>query len=132
MDNAHAAHPAHLETTDPTNKTKLGGGVVIKSHAGGAYITDALSSAVVKTVLQRAGVPYQTYFNRSDMRSGSTLGGAVITKCGMHGADIGIAQLAMHSACECFAKIDYEMMTKALTEFYSSEILVDENGIKVR
>ena len=131
VDNAHAAHPAHLETTDPTNKTKLGGGVVIKSHAGGAYITDALSSAVVKTVLQRAGVPYQTYFNRSDMRSGSTLGGAVITKCGMHGADIGIAQLGMHSAVEIFCKDDLSHLTLGLTAFFSTNLLFEKDGFLI-
>jgi aspartyl aminopeptidase len=95
-DNAHAAHPNHPEKCDPTNRVRLGGGIVIKSHANGAYITDALSSAVFKTVLDKAGVPYQTFFNRSDMRSGRTLGAFVMTKMGMHGVDIGLPQLRVH------------------------------------
>ncbi len=129
VDNAHAVHPNHPEKADPTNKTVLGGGVVIKNHADKAYITDALSSALVKTLLDNADVKHQTFFNRSDVRSGSTLGKAALRHTGILGADIGLAQLAMHSACECFAKSDYEQMKKALSAFYAANILRDEQGI---
>ena len=131
LDNAHAAHPNHPEKSDPSNKTALGGGIVIKNHANRAYITDALSSAVVKTVFENAGVKHQTFFNRSDVRSGSTLGAAALRHTGMLGADAGLAQLAMHSACECFAKADYEELTKGLLALYSSVILRTENGVTV-
>ncbi len=132
VDNAHGVHPAHPEKSDPTNKTLLGGGVVIKNHAGGAYITDALSSAAVKTVFEKAGVSYQSFFNRSDMRSGSTLGAAALRRLGVRGADIGIAQLAMHSACECFAKKDYEELVNGLTAFFSSELLFEDGALLIR
>ncbi|MBQ8685895.1 MAG: M18 family aminopeptidase [Clostridia bacterium] len=132
VDNAHATHPNHPEKSDTTNKAALGGGVVIKSHAGGAYITDAISSVVVKTLLDKAGVKRQSFFNRSDVRSGSTLGASAVTRFGMAGADIGIAQLAMHSACECFAKSDYTELVNALTAFYSSDFLVEEDGYIIR
>ncbi|MBO5240412.1 MAG: M18 family aminopeptidase [Clostridia bacterium] len=132
VDNAHALHPNHPEKSDPTNKTLLGGGVVIKSHAGGAYVTDAVSSAIVKTVLEKAGVSYQSFFNRSDARSGSTLGVAALTRLGIAGADIGLAQLAMHSACECFAASDYIELVNGLTAFYSSDFIADSNGFTVR
>ena len=82
----------------------MGGGVVIKNHANKAYTTDALSSAVIKTVFDKAGVRYQTFFNRSDMRSGGTLGAISLGHVGVLSADLGLAQLAMHSASECFAK----------------------------
>ena len=132
VDNAHAVHPNHPEKSDPSNKCVLGGGVVIKSHAGGAYITDALSSATLKTVLEKAGVKYQPFFNRSDVRSGRTLGASLVTKFGMAGADIGLAQLAMHSACECFHSADYPELLNALTAFYSSDFLAEEDGFVVR
>ncbi|MBQ8308398.1 MAG: M18 family aminopeptidase [Clostridia bacterium] len=131
-DNAHALHPNHPEKSDPTNKTLLGGGIVIKSHAGGAYITDAVSSAVVKTVFEKAGVTYQSFFNRSDVRSGSTLGVSALTRLGMAGADIGIAQLAMHSACECFAASDFDEYVNGMTAFYSSDIFVENDGFTVQ
>lgn len=132
VDNGHAAHPNHGEKADLTNRATLGGGVIVKAHAGGAYITDAVSSAVLKTVLDKAGVKYQYFFNRSDVRSGTTLGAAAIAKFGVTGADIGLAQLAMHSASECFAKADYAELVNALTAFYSSDFLADENGFLIR
>ena len=132
VDNAHALHPNHPEKSDPTNKTLLGGGVVIKSHAGGAYVTDAISSAVVKTVFEKAGVTYQNFFNRSDVRSGSTMGVSALTRLGIAGADIGLAQLAMHSACECFASSDYIGLLNGLTAFYSSDFIAENGGFIIR
>ena len=128
VDNAHALHPNHPETSDSTNKATLGGGVTVKTHAGGAYITDGLSAGVVKTLFQRAGVKYPDFFNRSDAKSGATLGASVATRLGVLGADIGVAQLAMHSACECFAVADYEELKNGLTAFYSSKIIRKEDG----
>ncbi len=132
VDNAHAVHPNHPEKSDPTNKTLLGKGVVIKSHANGAYVTDALSSAVVKRIFEKAGVPYQYFFNRADMPSGSTLGVAITTRLGMNGADIGIAQLAMHSAMECCCILDYAPLVDGITAFYSMDITGDGNSFTVK
>ena len=131
LDNAHAMHPNHPEKSDPTNKTVLGGGVVIKAHANKAYTTDALSSAVVKTVFDKAGVKYQTFFNRSDMRSGGTLGAISLGHVGVMSADLGLAQLAMHSATECIAKSDYLELVNGLTAYYSSDIVVTDGGVCV-
>ncbi len=131
LDNAHAMHPNHPEKCDPTNKTTMGGGVVVKSHANKAYTTDALSSAVIKTIFKKAGVKYQTFFNRSDMRSGGTLGAISLSHASILSADLGLAQLAMHSASECFAKADYEELLNGLTAYYSSNILFGENGVEI-
>ena len=128
VDNGHAVHPNHPEKSDPTNKTVLGGGVVIKNHAGKAYITDAASAAVVKTIFNNANVKYQNYFNRSDVRSGSTLGAFAVCHLGAHGADIGIAQLAMHSASECFAKADFDAEVDGLTAFFNTKLTRVEDG----
>ena len=132
LDNAHAMHPNHPEKCDPTNKTVMGGGVVIKNHANKAYTTDAVSSAIVKTVFDKAGVKYQTFFNRSDMRSGGTLGAISLGHVGVLSADLGLAQLAMHSASECFAKADYAELVNGLTAYYSSDILFTADGVEVK
>ncbi len=128
-DNAHAIHPNHGEKCDQTNKPTLGGGVVIKSQAGGAYITDAVSSAVVKTVFDSGNIPYQTFCNRADMQGGSTLAPKTIRHIGVAGADIGLAQLAMHSACECVAYADYESLEKGITAYFSSNIKLCDGTI---
>ena len=130
-DNAHAVHPNHPEKADPTNGPKLGGGIVIKAHANKAYMTDAISSAVIKTVFDNAEIPYQSFYNRSDVRSGSTLGALVTRHIGVAGADIGIAQLAMHSACESIAVADYEVMRKGLSAYFATTLKFAEDNIFV-
>ncbi len=131
LDNAHSLHPNHPEKCDLTNRAVMGGGVVIKGHAGGAYTTDALSSSVVKTIFKRAGVKYQTFFNRSDMRSGSTLGAISLGQAGILSADLGLAQLAMHSAVETFAASDYAELRRGLEAFYRSAIKIDGETVEI-
>ncbi len=131
-DNGHALHPNHPEKTDLTNKPTLGGGVLIKNHANKAYITDGLSAAVVKTIFDKADVRYQAFFNRSDAQSGSTLGAAALRHTSIRGADIGLCQLAMHSACECCAASDYDEMIKGLAAFYSTNLSFTPDGIFVK
>lgn len=99
-DNAHAVHPAHPEKADITNRPILGGGIVIKYHGGQKYTSDAMSAARMKLWCERAGVPYQTFANRSDMTGGSTLGNISTSHVSLASVDIGLPQLAMHSAVE--------------------------------
>lgn len=99
-DNAHAVHPAHPEKADPTNRPLLGGGIVIKYHGGQKYTSDALSAAQIRLWCERAGVPCQTFANRSDAVGGSTLGNISTSHVSLTSVDIGLPQLAMHSAVE--------------------------------
>ena len=115
-----------------TNKTLLGGGVVIKSHANGSYVTESIAEAIVKTIFDNAGVTHQTFFNRSDVRSGSTLGKIALTRMGVLGADIGLAQLAMHSATESLVLTDYTELVNGLTAFFSTEIITENDGWSLR
>ena len=131
LDNAHAVHPNHPEKSDVTNKALLGGGIVIKNHANKAYTTGAMSSAILKKIFKDNGVKYQAFFNRSDVRSGSTLGAAALRQTGMLAADAGIAQLAMHSSCECFAKSDYAELLNGLNALYSACLTIEEDGVSV-
>ncbi len=132
LDNAHSLHPNHPEKCDPTNRAIMGKGVVIKGHAGGAYTTDALTSAVLKELFQKHGVPFQTFYNRSDLRSGSTLGAISLGQAGIPSADMGLAQLAMHSAVETVARADLEALSRALDAFYGCDIRFDGEGVTVR
>lgn len=129
LDVAHAVHPNHPEKHDPSNRTTLGGGIVIKYNGNTAYVTNGKSSAVMKAIFDQANVRYQTYYCRSDMPCGSTLGRSFVTKVGMLAVDIGLPQLAMHSACECFAKNDYVELEKGLSAFYQTKLNVTDDGI---
>jgi aspartyl aminopeptidase len=131
LDNAHAAHPNHPEKCDPTNRPCMGSGVLIKAHACGAYITEALSAAVLKTIFEKANVPHAYFYNRSDVASGSTLAGMAVRYVSIPGADIGIPQLAMHSACECIAYTDYEALENGLNAYYSAVISINGDDVVI-
>ena len=132
LDNAHALHPNRPEKCDPTNRVTMGGGIVLKSHADKAYTTDAATAAVVKKIFENAGVKYQSFFNRSDMRSGGTLGSVSLSQLCVPSADIGLAQLAMHSAVETLAKEDFYELLKGLSAFYQSDISFSAQKITVK
>lgn len=117
-DNAHAVHPAHPEKSDPTNRPYLNGGIVIKYHGGQKYTTDAGSGARMKQLCRQAGVPFQTYANRADMAGGSTLGNLSASHVPVESVDIGLPQLAMHSAVETAGLRDTGYAVKALAYFY--------------
>lgn len=117
-DNAHAVHPNHPEKADPTNRPYLNGGIVIKFHGSQRYTTDAFSAAVMKDICNRAEVPYQTYHNRSDIAGGSTLGNISTAHVSVNTVDIGLPQLAMHSACETAGAKDTEYLIRAMKCFY--------------
>lgn len=117
-DNAHAVHPNHPEKADPTNRPYPNGGVVIKFHGSQRYATDAFSAARMRDICSRAGVPCQTYHNRSDVAGGSTLGNISTAQVSVSTVDIGLAQLAMHSACETAGVKDTEYLLNAIRCFY--------------
>lgn len=117
-DNAHALHPNHQEKADVTNKPVLNGGIVIKYHGSQRYATDAYSSAVMKDICNRAGVPYQSYANRSDIAGGSTLGNILASQVSVNMVDIGLPQLAMHSAMETAGVKDVIYLLEVLRAFY--------------
>ena len=73
-DNAHAVHPNYQQKTDVNNCNYMNEGIVIKSHAGQKYTSDAVSIAIFKAICEKAGVPVQFFANRSDAAGGSTLG----------------------------------------------------------
>lgn len=129
MDNAHALHPNHAEKCDITNRCFLNKGIVIKHHANQSYLTDGLSSAVLKNIFDKANVPYQDFYNRSDVRSGSTLGTISNKQVSLHTVDIGLAQLAMHSFCETMGSDDLDVLLDGLKAFYLSNTNFDENSI---
>lgn len=129
IDNGHAVHPAHPEKYDLTNKVFMGKGIVIKHNTN--YATDGMSSAIFKKCLDNCGIAHQDYYNRSDIRSGGTLGLCVSTQLDMYVCDIGLAQLAMHSACETVSVADVCLMTDAVRAVFNSNIVVADSSAVV-
>lgn len=121
-DNGHAVHPNKPEKADPTNAPKPNGGIVIKYNANQKYTTDGVSEAILKKILIQNNIPYQEYVNRSDIAGGSTLGNLSNEKVSLNTADIGTAQLAMHSCYETGGIKDTSYLIDGIKAFYNSTI----------
>ena len=118
-DNGHALHPNYPEKCDPTNRPKLNEGILLKYSANLRYTTDGKSAAKLKLLAKKAGVPLQIFFNRSDMMGGSTLGNISLSQVPVHSVDIGLPQLAMHSAYETAGVKDYANLLKLTETFFA-------------
>ena len=121
-DNAHAVHPNHPEKCDEGNRAFLNQGIVVKEAANQKYCTDAFSRAVFCSLCNNVGVPFQRFANRSDMAGGSTLGNLSNMQASIHGADVGCAQLSMHSAYETAGARDVLLAERAIRAFYDADL----------
>lgn len=131
-DNSHAVHPNHPEFADRNDRPEMNKGVVIKYNADQRYTTDAVSAAAFSELCRRAGVPTQRFTNRADLRGGSTLGNISTAHVSVDSVDIGLAQLAMHSAYETAGTKDTEYLIRAAEVFFASSFLRRENGISLK
>ena len=107
-DNAHGVHPNHPEKSDPTSRPYVNGGIVLKFQGSQKYTTDAWSAAVVRDICREQDIPCQNFANRADVPGGSTI----------PAADIGLAQLAMHSAFETAGEKDTEYLVRLCQGFF--------------
>ena len=119
-DNAHALHPNHGEYADRNDRPALNEGIVLKYHAEQKYTTDGLSAAVFTELCKRAGVLVQRFSNRADLPGGSTLGNISSAHVSVNTVDIGLAQLAMHSAYETAGAKDTADLIRAAKALFES------------
>lgn len=117
-DNGHAVHPNHPEKSDPTNRPFINGGVVLKFQGSQRYTTDGFSAAVVRDICKKHDIPVQNFANRADIPGGSTLGNISTAHVSIPSADIGLAQLAMHSAFETGGVQDTKAMADLVRWFF--------------
>lgn len=128
-DNGHAIHPNHPEMSDDKNLCILNKGILLKFNSNMAYTSDAFTSAFVKTLCKDNNIPYQVFFNRSDIRGGSTLGNISISQESILTADIGMPQLAMHSSFETIGSEDTKHMFNLMSSFYKTVFKIDNDKI---
>ena len=127
-DNAHAVHPNYTEKADPTSRPYLNGGIVIKYSANQKYTTDAVSGAIFRELCRLAEVPVQEFHNRSDMLGGSTLGNISCAQVPVNTVDIGLPQLAMHSAYETAGAKDTEYLIRVAQKLFSTAVQAKGDG----
>ncbi len=121
-DNAHGVHPNHTEKADPTNRPYINEGIVLKYSANQKYTTDGVSGGIFRLLCKKAGVPVQSFTNRSDSLGGSTLGNISNSQVAVNTVDIGLPQLAMHSPYETAGVKDTAYLVRAAELLFSSSI----------
>ncbi len=117
VDGAHATHPNYADRHEPDHRIALDGGPVIKINANARYATDAVGRAIVEEACRVAEVPFQVFVNRSDLPCGSTVGPVTAARLGVTTADVGLAQLSMHSARELCGYDDPPRLAAMLAAF---------------
>lgn len=127
-DNTHAVHPNHPELHDESNQCWINGGIVIKEAANQRYTTDAFGRALFEEACLRAEVPTQAFANRSDLLGGSTLGNLATRQVSLHTIDIGLPQLAMHSAFETAGVLDTWFLMQATQELFGMPFTIADDG----
>ena len=118
-DAAHAAHPAHLGKTDPTNRGKINEGISIKISAKQKYTSDGYSIAVIKQLVEGTEIQIQAFVNESNELGGSTIGPISSTHLDIDGVDLGIPMFAMHSVRELCGIFDVFYLKELAKEFFS-------------
>ena len=103
----------------------------MKFNANLRYCTDGAAAALLKIIAEKAGVRMQDYRNRADIPGGSTLGRISLAQISVPTADIGLAQLAMHSAFETASAKDAGDLLALMRAYYSSALERTEDGFRV-
>lgn len=116
-DMAHAFHPGHAGAYDDQHRVHLNHGPVIKTNASQRYTSESLSAGVFQLACERAGVPWQSYVQRSDLACGSTIGPLAASRLGLRSVDVGNPMWAMHSLRESAGAADHDAMCRALAAF---------------
>lgn len=133
-DNYHAVHPNHPDKSDVNNQAFLNNGILIIREKD--TTTDSVSSSIFKEICKKTNIPFQDSSSRNDMSTGASLSGLSIRHVSIDSIDVGIPQLAMHSANELIGSKDTFYLYKAFKEFYKTKIkynyddvmVVDENS----
>lgn len=118
-DAAHAAHPAHLGKTDPTNRGRINEGVSIKISAKQKYTSDGYSIAVIRQLIEGTNIKIQPFVNESNELGGSTIGPLSSTHLDIDGVDLGVPMFAMHSVRELCGIFDVFYLKELAKEFFS-------------
>ena len=77
-------------------------------------------------------MPLQTYYNRADIRGGSTLGHVAWAHVSIPAVDIGLPQLAMHSSYETAGVKDALYLADIMTAYYGTSLEVTATGCNLK
>ena len=121
-DNAHALHPNYPERHDPNHAPIVNRGPALKFNANQRYATSAAGASAVRKAAAEANIALQTFVSNNTMPCGSTIGPITATRLGIETVDIGIPQLAMHSARETCGTADPTALRDLLLSVAASAV----------
>ncbi|KAL1737811.1 peptidase M18, partial [Schizophyllum fasciatum] len=98
-DMAHGVHPNYASKYEEGHRPMLNAGIVVKTNAKQRYTSDAVTTFLVKALVEKKGGRVQNFEVRNDMPCGSTIG-PFLSKMGVRTVDVGNPMLSMHSIRE--------------------------------
>lgn len=126
-DMAHGVHPNYASIHQCNHQVEINKGVVLKVNCNGRYITDSVSSSIMKYICGKANIPVQDFIVSQSSPCGSTVGPMLSSKLGTIGIDVGMPQFAMHSIRETCGVLD----TYYYKEFFKAICSTSMNDINV-
>ncbi|KAF8211217.1 aspartyl aminopeptidase [Mycena galopus ATCC 62051] len=126
-DMGHAVHPNYTSKHEDNHKPSMNGGVVIKTNAKQRYASDAITSFMVKQLIERKGGKVQEYEVRNDMACGSTVGPMLSSNMGVKTCDVGCAMLSMHSIRETAGSHDVQNYIDLFRSLFESYAALESN-----
>lgn len=124
-DMAHAVHPNYSEKHEARHKPHMHEGLVIKQNANQRYATTSVTSFVLSEIARRHNLPLQKFVVPNDSACGSTIGPMLSASAELRTIDVGIAQLAMHSAREVCGTEDILSSYQLLRGVFAEAAAVD-------
>jgi aspartyl aminopeptidase len=118
-DNAHAIHPNYPDRHDQSHAPLINNGIAIKTNSNQRYATTAKSSIPIYVAADKANINIQHFSSKNTMPCGSTIGPITATRLGIETVDIGLPQLAMHSAREMCGSQDPISLHDLLKQYFA-------------
>ncbi|CAA7259665.1 unnamed protein product [Cyclocybe aegerita] len=116
-DMGHALHPNYTSKHEEKHRPLVNGGIAIKTNAKQRYASDAISTFIVKKLVERKGGKVQEFEVRNDMPCGSTVG-PMLSKIGIRTVDVGNPMLSMHSIRETAGSHDVQHAIDLFSSFF--------------
>lgn len=130
-DCAHATHPNYAGKHQAEHKVAMNGGIVFKMNCNQRYATTCTTTALARSICEKAGVKFQDFVVRNDSPCGSTIGPMLSSILGVRAIDIGAPQWAMHSCRETCGAADVEALHDFCKSAYANFRSIDENFVNL-
>ncbi|KAF3941078.1 hypothetical protein ABW19_dt0205793 [Dactylella cylindrospora] len=117
-DVTHAVNPNFDSVYLEHHKPHLNVGLAIAADSNGHMTTDAVSSAILKSIAEKSDSKLQIFQIRNDSRSGGTVGPMLSSVMGVRAIDAGIAQLSMHSIRATVGNLDPGLGVKIFAGYF--------------